>query len=68
MTSAVEESFKSITRHVQKRQAESLHSRGDILGFALDAEDKLKDQDQGTSFQAFVRLILTNHGKTIWRE
>lgn len=56
---AVEESFKSITRNVQKRQAESLHSRGDILGFALDAEDQLKDQDQGTSFQAFVRLILS---------
>jgi hypothetical protein len=56
---AVEESFKSITRNVQKRQAESLDSRGDILGFALDAEDQLKDQDQGVSFQAFVRLILS---------
>lgn len=56
---AVEESFKSITRDVQKRQAESLDSRGSILGYALDAEDKLKEQDQGASFQAFVRLILS---------
>lgn len=56
---AVEDSFKTITRDVQKRQAESLDSRGNILGFALDAEDQLKDQDQGASFQAFVRLILS---------
>lgn len=56
---AVEESFKTITRNVQKRQAESTDSRGNILGFALDAEDQLKDQDQGASFQAFVRLILS---------
>lgn len=56
---AVEESFKSITRDVQRRQAESIDSRGHILGFALDAEDQLKEQDQGTSFEAFVRLILS---------
>jgi hypothetical protein len=56
---AVEESFKTITRDVQKRQAQSLDSRGKILGFALEAEDQLKDQDQGASFQAFVRLILS---------
>lgn len=56
---AVEESFKNITRDVQKRQAESLDSRGSILGYALDAEDQLKEQDQGASFQAFVRLILS---------
>ena len=56
---AVEESFKSITRDVQKQQIESIDSRGEILGFALDAEDRLKDEDQGASFQAFVRLILS---------
>jgi hypothetical protein len=56
---AVEESFKTITRDVQKRHAEALDSRGEILGFALEAEDELKDQDQGASFQAFVRLILS---------
>ena len=56
---AVEESFKTITRKVQKQQTESVDSRGDILGFALDAEDRLKEDDQGASFQAFVRLILS---------
>jgi hypothetical protein len=56
---AVEESFKSITRDVQRKQGEPTASRGTILGFALDAEDRLKEEDQGASFQAFVRLILS---------
>ncbi len=56
---AVEECFKTITRDVQKQQTVSIESRGDILGFALDAEDRLKEEDQGASFQAFVRLILS---------
>ena len=56
---AVEDSFKSITRDVQKRNAESDGSRGEILGFALDAEDTLKTEDQGVSFYEFVRLVLS---------
>lgn len=56
---AVEDSFKEITRNVQKRQAEMDGGRGDILGFALAAEDNLKVQDQGVSFDEFVRLVLS---------
>jgi hypothetical protein len=56
---AVEDCFKSITREVQKKQAEAQGVRGDILGFALAAEDTLKHQDQGVSFDEFVRLILS---------
>ena len=56
---AVEESFKAITRDVQRQQAEAADSRGEILGFALDAEDRLKSEDQGVSFDEFVRLILS---------
>jgi hypothetical protein len=56
---AVEESFKGITRNVQKQQIEREGSRGEILGFALDAEDNLKSQDQGISFDEFVRLVLS---------
>jgi hypothetical protein len=56
---AVEDSFKQITRSVQRRQAESNDSRGHILGYALDAEDRLKTDDQGVSFHEFVRLILS---------
>lgn len=58
---AVEESFKSITRDVQRQQTEAAETRGSILGFALDAEDRLKEEDQGASFQAFVRLILSQN-------
>ncbi|HVC94273.1 MAG TPA: DUF3375 family protein [Pirellulales bacterium] len=56
---AVEDCFKDITRDVQKRQAEPDGSRGEILGYALAAEDGLKLQDQGVSFDEFVRLILS---------
>lgn len=56
---AVEDCFKAITRNVQKKQSELDGSRGEILGFALAAEDSLKQQDQGVSFDEFVRLILS---------
>lgn len=57
---AVEESFKEITRDVQRRQTERHDTRGGILGFALEAEDELKEGDQGASFGEFVRLILSH--------
>ncbi len=57
---AVEESFKSITRAVQQQQAASVDSRGTILGYALEAEERLKAEDQGVSFDEFVRLILSH--------
>ncbi len=56
---AVEESFKAITRDVQKQQTEATDTRGVILGSALEAERRLKEDDQGASFEAFVRLILS---------
>lgn len=56
---AVEESFKAITREVQQRQNERNTGRGEILGHALAAEDRLKFADQGVSFNEFVRLILS---------
>ncbi|MEX2170716.1 MAG: DUF3375 domain-containing protein [Pirellulales bacterium] len=56
---AVEEKFKDITLHVQHRQAEGRETRGGILGFALEAEDVLKKEDQGVSFYEFVRFILS---------
>jgi hypothetical protein len=56
---AVEDCFKDITRDVQKRQVDIDGARGEILGLALAAEDSLKLQDQGVSFDEFVRLILS---------
>lgn len=56
---AVEDRFKQITRDVQKRQLGADVSRGEILGEALDAEDSLRGEDQGVSFDEFARLILS---------
>lgn len=56
---AVEESFKAITRDVQQRQAQASGQRGEILGYVLEAEDRLKTDDQGVSFHEFVRLVLS---------
>lgn len=53
----VEERFKSITRGVQQRLLQSQDSRGDIIEFALDAEDLLKSGDQGRSFAEFLKLV-----------
>ncbi len=49
---AVEERFQIIAREVQQLQASGNDSRGGILGYALDAEDMLKTQDEGISFYA----------------
>ncbi|WP_417848839.1 DUF3375 domain-containing protein [Thalassoglobus sp.] len=54
---AVEDSFREITLQVQKRQQGGMESRGMILEFALDAEDLLKQEDQGVSFYEFFNLI-----------
>jgi hypothetical protein len=56
---AVEEKFRTITLQVQRQQAEGLGTRGGILGFALEAEEVLKREDQGVSFYEFVRFILS---------
>jgi len=56
---AVEELFRQITREVQQQQFEATGSRGDILAAALQAEDRLKESDQGISFEEFMRLVLS---------
>ncbi len=56
---AVEERFQEIAREVQQMQSSGNDSRGTILGFALDAEDTLKQRDEGQSFFAFVRFLLS---------
>jgi len=56
---AVEENFHRIARNVQQRQATGIETRGGILGFALDAEDLMKNRDEGISFYAFVRFLFS---------
>ena len=54
---SVEEKFREITQLVQQRQIQGLDSRGGILGDVLDAEDALRDDDQGVSFYEFFAFI-----------
>lgn len=54
---AVEERFREITQDVQQKQLKGMDTRGGILGDALDAEDALRQDDQGVSFYEFFRLI-----------
>ncbi len=56
---AVEESFREITLEVQQQQVVGRAARGGILEYALNAEDVLKEDDQGVSFYEFVKLILS---------
>ncbi len=56
---AVEERFQSIAREVQQLQSSGHDTRGGILGFALDSEDLLKQQDEGISFFAFVNFLFS---------
>ena len=56
---AVEENFHRIARDVQQRQATGAETRGGILGFALDAEDLMKNRDEGISFYAFVKFLFS---------
>lgn len=56
---AVEERFVAIATDVQAMQVRSDVSRSRILGFALDAEEALKHDDEGMSFFAFVRFLLS---------
>lgn len=54
---AVEDRFRSITRDVQQRVMAAADSRGEILQFALDSEDTLKQGHQGQSFFEFLKLL-----------
>lgn len=56
---AVEERFQTITRDVQLQQSAGDTTRGGILGYALDAEDMLKQEDEGISFFAFVAFLFS---------
>ena len=57
----VEDAFKEIARELQRRQVAAGSRKGELLGYALDAEDVLRQQDQGMSFEAFTRLILSHN-------
>jgi len=55
---AVEEKFKGLVVAIQQQQAEHRLGRGEVLGQALDAEERLWQTDHGQSFDAFCGLLM----------
>lgn len=55
----VEHNFKQITRQVQQEGLRTGITKGSIVGQVIDADDALKASDQGQSFYAFWRFLLS---------
>ncbi|TVR24202.1 MAG: DUF3375 domain-containing protein [Anaerolineaceae bacterium] len=59
--SAVEERFREMAREIQQAQLNPELRRGDILGTALDADERLEASDEGQSFRAFYEVLTHPH-------
>lgn len=56
---AVEKKFRNLTRKVQEDQLEADSRRGTVVGRVLDADDALKESDQGRSFYTFFNFLMS---------
>ncbi|WP_153556841.1 DUF3375 family protein [Roseimaritima sediminicola] len=56
---AVEDRFEQIAREVHTQTQRRRQSRGSILAGALDAEDLIRQEDEGVSFYAFVAFLFS---------
>ncbi len=56
----VEQNFRDLTRNVQTAQLEAGSRRGAVVGRVLDADQALKESDQGRSFYAFWEFLLSS--------
>jgi hypothetical protein len=57
----VEQNFKGISQNIYKQQTTQNVHRGQILGYALDATEELKESDQGKSFYAFWQFLIADN-------
>ncbi len=64
----VEDNFKEITRTIYQKHAEGSLSKSDILAFAFDALDEIKDSQQGKSFYAFWSFLLNPGLQDEWEK
>jgi hypothetical protein len=60
---AVEQNFRLITQQLQERQLAQGSTRGDMVGFVLQRDRALEDSEQGQSFYAFLRFLLSEPGR-----
>lgn len=63
----VEENFKTITRQIYQKHTDPTLTKGNILSFAFDALDDLKESEQGKSFYAFWEFLITRSKQDEWR-
>ncbi len=59
----VENNFLDLSKQVYQKQSEQVFTKGDLLGFALDALDELRLTDQGRSFEAFYQHLTNPNQK-----
>jgi hypothetical protein len=64
----VEENFRGISRSVHEQQFQLGARKGDILRYFLNAEDAIKESDQGRSFYAFWQFLLSQSQQDELRE
>lgn len=57
----VEQNFKGISQNIYRQQTTQNVHRGQILGYALDATEELKESDQGKSFYAFWQFLIADN-------
>ncbi len=55
----VEQNFRALTRKVQEAQLEKDSYKGLVVGRVLEADQALKESDQGQSFYAFWNFLMT---------
>jgi hypothetical protein len=60
---AVEHNFRLITQELQERQLVAGATRGDIVGFVLERGRALAESEQGQSFEAFLRFLLSDRSQ-----
>ena len=57
----VEDNFREITKNIYEKQAQNSFTKGNLLGYAFDSVDKLKESDQGKSFFSFWHFLLNDN-------
>ncbi len=55
----VEDNFRDIAREVQQQQLQANVRKGEIIGRVLDADEALRESDQGRSFYAFWQFLMS---------
>lgn len=55
----IEQNFRNLTRKVQEAQFEKDSRKGMVISRVLDADQELKESDQGRSFYAFWNFLMS---------